>query len=379
MRVLFIGHTYIVKTNRQKLYELAKMPEIELFLVIPQSWPHPLFRFKHKAEIEGDEPFHIFALKAVFEGRERRYFYINLGRIFKKVRPDIIQVEQGANAVSYFQALMLRNLLVPRAKALFFTWMNILYHNSIFFSLIEKFNLRNSTGAICGNKDAENILMQKGFNRPVKILPQLGVDINLYRKIDVAGLKKKLRLNSFVIGYVGRFVKAKGILLLLRAAAKIKENWQILLIGKGGLKEEIIKLSKQLGIEERIIFVDVVPHREIPRYLNCMDTMVLPSLTTPFYDPCFKEQFGHVLVEAMSCEVPVIGSSSAEIPNVIGDAGLIFKEGDVDDLYRKLLVIMNDKEFREELAKKGKQRIFERYTHREIAEETYKFYKKLLG
>ena len=45
----------------------------------------------------------------------------------------------------------------------------------------------------------------------------------------------------------------------------------------------------------------------------------------------WKEQFGHVIIEAMACKVPVIGSDSGEIPHVIGDAGLIFPEGNDAD------------------------------------------------
>ena len=58
------------------------------------------------------------------------------------------------------------------------------------------------------------------------------------------------------------------------------------------------------------------------------EVITLPSLSTSYW----LEQFGHVLIEAMSCKTPVIGSSSAEIPKVIGDAGFVFKEGDADDL-----------------------------------------------
>ena len=54
------------------------------------------------------------------------------------------------------------------------------------------------------------------------------------------------------------------------------------------------------------------------------DVLVGPSLTTPRW----KEQFGRMLVEAMACGVPVIGSDSGEIPHVIGDAGIVVPEGD---------------------------------------------------
>jgi len=69
---------------------------------------------------------------------------------------------------------------------------------------------------------------------------------------------------------------------------------------------------------------------QLPQYLNCLDLGIVPSLTTRRW----KEQFGRVLVEFMSCEVPVIGSNSGAIPEVLGDAGWIFPENDLQELLR---------------------------------------------
>src|SRR5207245_3300012 len=82
----------------------------------------------------------------------------------------------------------------------------------------------------------------------------------------------------------------------------------------------------------RLELQEGVPHHEVPRYLERMTALVLPSLTTPTW----KEQFGHVLIEAMACGVPVIGSDSGAIPEVIGDAGLVVPEGDVAGLAEAL-------------------------------------------
>ena len=75
-------------------------------------------------------------------------------------------------------------------------------------------------------------------------------------------------------------------------------------------------------------FLGLVPSTEAPRYYREIDVLVLPSLTRPNW----VEQFGRVLIEAMACGVAVVGSSSGEIPWVIGDAGVIFPEGDADAL-----------------------------------------------
>ncbi len=81
----------------------------------------------------------------------------------------------------------------------------------------------------------------------------------------------------------------------------------------------------------------------------------------------------------MACEVPVIGSSSGEIPNVIGDAGLVFPEGDVTALRDALFELMNDPDLRVRLGQSGRARVLEHYTQQRIAAQTYGVYQQLLG
>jgi glycosyltransferase involved in cell wall biosynthesis len=105
-----------------------------------------------------------------------------------------------------------------------------------------------------------------------------------------------------------------------------------------------------------------------------MDVLALTSRTLPNW----KEQFGRVLVEAMACGVPVIGSSSGEIPHVIGDAGLIVHEEDVDGLRNGLLQLMRDDALRLELGRRGRQRVLERFTQARVAAETVEIYRSML-
>ena len=81
----------------------------------------------------------------------------------------------------------------------------------------------------------------------------------------------------------------------------------------------------------------------------------------------------------MACEVPVIGSSSAEIPNVIGDAGLIFEEKNVSDLKEKIEIVMNNVVLAKRIAMEGLMRVKKKYTHKVIAKETLQVYKELLS
>jgi glycosyltransferase involved in cell wall biosynthesis len=81
----------------------------------------------------------------------------------------------------------------------------------------------------------------------------------------------------------------------------------------------------------------------------------------------------------MACETPVIGSSSGEIPNVIGDAGLIFSEGNVQELSARVRQLLGDPALYARLATEGRQRVLENYTQQRIAEQTYEVYREMMG
>jgi glycosyltransferase involved in cell wall biosynthesis len=91
------------------------------------------------------------------------------------------------------------------------------------------------------------------------------------------------------------------------------------------------------------------------------------------------EQFGRVLIEAMACETPVIGSSSGEIPRVIGDAGLIFPEGNVQALSACIRQLLYDPELCAQVATKGRQRVIENFTQERIAQQIYEAYQEMIG
>lgn len=100
-------------------------------------------------------------------------------------------------------------------------------------------------------------------------------------------------------------------------------TWEIL-AGSGLLEGQIKARAQELNIAERVFFLPHRPMNELPQVMNAMDVLALPSRTTPRW----KEQFGRVIIEAHACATPVIGSDSGAIPSVIGNAGLVFPEGD---------------------------------------------------
>ena len=95
-----------------------------------------------------------------------------------------------------------------------------------------------------------------------------------------------------------------------------------------------------------------VPHDAVPQYLNAMDILAAPSQTTARW----KEQFGRMLIEAMGCGVPVLGSSSGEIPFVIGTTGEVIGEEDITGWTQSIGALLESPARRAELSVAGRER-----------------------
>jgi glycosyltransferase involved in cell wall biosynthesis len=150
--------------------------------------------------------------------------------------------------------------------------------------------------------------------------------------------------------------------------------WRAYVLGSGPDSDALQAHARQLGLSDRVSFDDWIPSTQMPAYYRQLDALVVPSRTRPNW----KEQFGRVLVEAMACGVPVIGSDCGEIPNVIGDAGLVFPEGQVDALCAHLARLLRDPDLRADLARKGRERVLARFTQAQVAAQTYQVYQTIL-
>ncbi|MBW4444001.1 MAG: hormogonium polysaccharide biosynthesis glycosyltransferase HpsO [Plectolyngbya sp. WJT66-NPBG17] len=387
MRILVASHSYIVDLNCEKLRALANLePGIEVTIVVPKRWkPGGVMKDTIETQYREEGSFRVVPVSNFSQNNQGLLtFGTDLISLLKEFRPNIIQVEQGSKSLAYAQLITLNHLLRLKAKNLFFTWWNLPYKLKFPISILEAYNLKNTDGIVVGNQDGEKILRDRGFTGTMSIMPQLGVDDSLFCPQSQPELAAKLgiQLNGFVVGFVGRFVPEKGILTLIKALEKIRDrNWKLLLLGCGELKSELQEQAEQFGFSDRLIWIESVPHADVYRYINLMNTLVLPSETTYQFKTLtsagWKEQFGHVLIEAMACQVPVIGSDSGEIPNVIGEAGLVFPEGNVEELSDRLKQLIDDRSFAEELGQRGYQRAIAKYTNRALAKELLEFYRSL--
>jgi glycosyltransferase involved in cell wall biosynthesis len=246
----------------------------------------------------------------------------------------------------------------------FFTWQNLLRRYPPPFAQLERYVLRRSAHAIAGTNSAVRVLRAKGYRGPAAVIPQFGVDPDLFAPPATPpnGVP--------TIGFVARLVEEKGVWVLLEALARLSGEWRLHVIGSGPLARPARRRAQQLGLAERITWEPSVPSLEVAQRLRTFAILVQPSLTRRHW----KEQFGRALVEAMACGVAVVGSSSGEIGDVVGEAGLLAPEGDAVCLRDALHRLLSDPALRRELGHRGRERVLARYTHDRIAEQTVAVY-----
>jgi glycosyltransferase involved in cell wall biosynthesis len=382
MKVLMVSKACVVGAYQKKLEELAALPGVELTVVVPPYWRDE--RGVIRLERRYTTGYELVVSPMAFNGHFHLHFYPGLLRVIRRVRPDLVHIDEEPYNLATFQGVLLAGWV--RARTVIFTWQNILRHYPPPFSLMEDHNLRHADALIAGTNEAAAVWRNKGYRGPIHAIPQFGVDPDFFQSLERPTRTSKLSLLQrratrkpsqigFVIGYVGRLVAEKGIEVLLKAVAGLSGPWQLRILGSGPDLERLEKMAQWLGIYPRVLFDRPIPSTQMPYYFSGLDALVLPSVTRPNW----KEQFGRVLIEAMACGVPVVGARCGAIPDVIADAGLTFAEGDVADLSSQLTLLMNDIDRRKQIAELGRTRVLARFTQEKIAEATFKVYQYTLA
>ncbi len=366
MRVVILSKACIVGQYQTKLTALAAKPSTELTVVVPPEWRDergilPLERCHTNG-------YNLIVAPIRWNGHFHLHYYPTLSQILISITPDIFHIDEEPYNFATYHATRTIRRLAPRTHILFFSWQNILKRYPPPFSWMERYVYRNADAAIAGSTEAQTILRRKGFQKTICVIPQFGVPPSFHPD------PQPRAPSPIIIGYAGRLVHEKGITLLMNALTQVQGDWQLQILGSGPLHDSLKSLAQQLHIDQRVQFAPWVASDAMPRFYNSLDLLVVPSLTQPNW----KEQFGRVIMEAMACGIPVIGSSSGEIPNVIGDAGIIFPEGNTTALANALNTLIQDPALRHQLGAKGRARALTMFSQQRVVDDTFALYNQLL-
>ena len=372
LRVLLISHTCQSRTEGQpKAHCLARMPEIDLRVLAPDRWQH--YGKPRGAQPPESAAFAFEAGKVAWPWVGPAQFYLHwypdLRKTLEEFQPHIIDLWEEPWGLVSAQVCRLRNRFFPHIKILSETEQNIDKRLPFPFEQFRRYTLRNAAYTVGRNTAAIDVLRAKGYTGPAQVAPN-AVDAELFRPMDREECRRRLGLSGFVAGYVGRLVPEKGLMEMIEALAFSRGDVNLLFVGAGKFQAELEQRAREVGESSNVRFLPAQPLEELPQVMNALDVLVLPSRTTPRW----KEQFGRVIIEAHACATPVIGSDSGAIPEVIGEAGIVFRERNVRDLADAMERLRRSPAECRRLGSLGRQQVEKSFTWERVAERMRAIY-----
>ncbi|PIU42071.1 MAG: hypothetical protein COS99_01995 [Candidatus Omnitrophica bacterium CG07_land_8_20_14_0_80_42_15] len=189
-----------------------------------------------------------------------------------------------------------------------------------------------------------------------------GVDIDEFSPgVSGEDFKKEFKLHSEkLIGIIGRISMEKGHEFFLRTASEVVKDHKNVafvvvgseVLGSGEFKDATVKLSEELGLQNKIIFTGF--RDDIPQIIAALDIVVVPSVAEPF---------GRVIIEAMAMEKPVIATSSGASTEIVsGDCGILVEPGNVEQLKEAIIALLKDQVLANKIGKRGREIVSKRFT-----------------
>lgn len=321
---------------------------------------HSVFLFVPKVKKEKDQTierisgnvFKIFrfsALKFPLEKEQRIAFMMH--RIlpkFKSLKIDIIQ-SQTPFTMGLLAYLLAKRHKIPMVHVYHTFYEEYLYYLKLskritlpFCIKISKSFCNNSQLVVVPSKEMKEGLIDYDVKTPIEIIPT-GVDMSyIIRKMDPdivinnGGFHKNKRIMSFV----GRLGKEKSVDFLLRCFTVISKrinDTELVIIGDGNEKENLEKLSKKLGIQDKVHFLGMLEPEKVFAYYAISELFLFPSIT---------ETQGLVTLEAQALGVPVVGINKMGTADVMKNeiGGLLCEEADENEFIKNTIRLLTDKQ-----------------------------------
>jgi glycosyltransferase involved in cell wall biosynthesis len=225
------------------------------------------------------------------------------------------------------------------------------------------------------SEDVRRYLISAGVPGEKITAVPTGIDLKRFNpaRTDLADMRARFHLSrdAYVIGLVAVLRLAKGHRFLLQAVKRLAPEFpqlKLLIVGTGPQERNINNLIKELGLGEQVLMLG--QQDDIPSLLKALDVFVLPAQ---------EEALGTALIEATAMGVPVIATRIGGIPEVLGEAGLLFESEDVDALVNHLRTLIRSPELSARMRVQGAARARELYDENLMVRRTEALYRQAVG
>jgi len=379
-RIFSISHSCVVTSYRQRHSAVAGRG-YAVTLLTPRRWTQ-FNRLVETTPDDGDDAIDLVVRQPRTLGlwhhglRNVLHWYPGLTDLFRTRRPDILELWEEPYAAVSWQAVRAFRAVAPRGAVIFFSAQNVPRWIPPPFRWFADSVYRHANACFAMNDDVVEVLRSDGWSGSRSVIP-LGIDPATFSPVEAhREILAQRPSGAAVVGFLGKLTAQKGVPWLLDALEAIptsQSNLFVLMVGSGDLAGMVAR--RLASLPHPSLVLPAVPHDEVPSLLATMDIVVVPSVTTTTQ----KEQFGRVAGEAMAAGKAVIASNSGELPNVIGDAGLLVPESDVAELAAAIVRLSNDVALRDEFGAAGRTRAAERYSWPAVVERQLTVYRRVLG
>lgn len=340
-RLLAISHPSVVNVNQEIYRELLRRGW-EVTIVVPSRWRHEYSQKPVRPQALPGMEGAIRPARIAFPGRVQRHIYLaSCCSLCGEIDPDVAFIEAEPYSLAATQwGHALARLGIPFGVQ---CYENIDRPLPSPVRWLRSRVLRDATFVAARSISAERLVHAWGAQGDVGFAPPAVPNWESVPSVPA---------HPFTVGYAGRLIERKGLFDLLAAVRQLGAPLELLLIGNGEIRDQLVGQPIP-GSQVRVL--DSLTHDQMASGYAQLDVLVVPSHTTATW----KEQFGRVIVEALWCGVPVVGSDSGEIPWLIEltGGGLVFPEGDRDALAGALEKLRRHPELRRELASTGRSAV----------------------
>ena len=321
---------------------------------------------------DGNLYYHIPLLKSIWE-----VFFVNRPGSYQIVE-ELLE-KRKVDVVHFHSPLFtfLHGLLGKKKFPLIMTshyLLDVKLSNSatfIYNSFIKRMTLyiaRRVDKIICVNEDYIPIFEKWGVDPKKLVFIPNGVDINKFSP-GTSKIKKKFKDRKIII-YFGRLHYQKNVDLLIKSFKYIKERIRsvnLIIIGSG---TDFDKLKKMSSSDEDIIMTGFLTDENLIDYLRGADVVVFPSI---------GENASFTIMEAMSCELPVISSDVGNARKILGDGrGILIEKYNEEDIAEKCIQVLSDKEMAQKMGNDARKFVEENHSWDKISKKTEELYKSVI-
>ena len=363
VRALVISTDAIDPSQRGKLHSLEGMG-CSVALAVPADWPEG----GHRVEWGADGGIKVAPIQVRGSGDPAtlRWRGSGLTRLLTEFRPDVVQVEGEPWWPITVRALRLaERLKIPAVLA---ASSSVPPSLRLAERLRRRRSIRAARGFIGINRLALDLLLRDRPATPHTVIPLHGVSV------PVQGRPRSQRA-GFDVGFIGRLVPERGADLLIRACARLRGDWSLTVVGTGPVQQELESLAEKVGIGSRVRWLGGMPRNWLDSVWPTLDCVVLPARTTPRW----VEPVGQALLDAMAQGLPVVGTESGVLPEIIGDAGIVVGEDDPDLLGLALERLQKMPDEQARLGAAGRRRVMAEYVDDAIARKTLAFWRRVVS